>query len=50
MSENTIKDLIETRERIVKAIANKELSVKTETRILGMTFQGLWKMMRRVKE
>ena len=50
MSENTIKDLIKTRERIVKAVINKELSVKTGARILGMTRQGLWKMIKRVKE
>jgi transposase len=50
MSENTIKDLIKTRERVVRAVMSKELSTNTAASLLGITRQGLWKIVKRVKK
>ena len=50
MSEKTIKNLVETRKRVVMDVNQGQLSVDVGARILGMSRQGFWKLRRRVNE
>jgi len=50
MSEKTIKNLVETRKRVVMDVNQRQLSVDVGARILGMSRQGFWKLRRRVNE
>ncbi len=50
MSEKTIKNLVETRKRVVMDVNQGNLSVDTGAHILGMTRQGFWKLRRKVNE
>ena len=49
MTDNNINKLIESRKRIIKAVRNKEMSVKSAANLLGVTRQGLWKIKKRVE-
>lgn len=49
MTDNNINKLIESRKRIVRAVRNKEMSVKSAANLLGVTRQGLWKIKKRVE-
>ena len=50
MSEKTIKNLVETRQRVVMDVNQGHLSVDVGARILGMSRQGFWKLRRKVNE
>lgn len=50
MSEKTIRNLVETRKRVVMDVNQGHLSVDAGARILGMTRQGFWKLRRKVNE
>ena len=50
MSEKTIKNLVETRKRVVVDVNQRQLSVDAGARILGMSRQGFWKLRRKVNE
>jgi len=48
MSEKTIKNLVETRKRVVVDVNQRRLSVDAGAHILGMTRQGFWKLRRKL--
>jgi transposase InsO family protein len=50
MSEKTIKDLVETRKRVVIDVNQGDLSTDAGARILGMSRQGFWKLRSKVNE
>lgn len=50
MSEKTIKNLVETRKRVVVDVNQGHLSVNTGARILGISRQGFLKLRRKVNE
>ena len=50
MSKKTIRDLVETRKRILKDVEEGKLSVGLASRMLGITRQGLWKLRKSVTE
>ena len=50
MSEKTIKNLVETRKRVVVDVNQGRLSTGAGAHILGMTRQGFWKLRRKVDE
>ena len=50
MSEKTIKNLVETRKRVVMDVNQGHLSVDVGAHILGMSRQGFWKLRRKVDE
>ena len=50
MSEKTIKNLVETRKKVVMDVNQGYLSVDAGARILGMSRQGFWKLRKKVSE
>ncbi len=50
MSEKTIKNLVETRKRVVMDVNQGHLSVDAGAHILGMSRQGFWKLRKKVNE
>ena len=50
MSDKTIKNLVETRKRVVMDVNQGSLSVSAAASILGISRQGLWKLRRKVNE
>lgn len=50
MSENTIRELVEARLRVVNKVNSGKLSVESGAKILGITRQGLWKLRKSVEK
>ena len=50
MTDFTIGSLVDTRKRIIKQVIQKQLSIKLASGLLGVTRQGVWKIVKRVKQ
>lgn len=48
MTDFTIGTLVDTRKRIIKSVIQKQLSIKSAASLLGITRQGVWKIIKRV--
>ena len=49
MTNFTINTLVDTRKRIINQVIQKKLTVKSASLLLGLTRQGVWKIVKRVK-
>lgn len=50
MTDFTIETLVNTRKRIIKSVIQKQLSIKSAANLLGITRQGVWKIIKRVNK
>ena len=50
MTQFTIDSLVDTRKRIIRSVIRKELPVSSGAHLLGLTRQGVWKIVKRVKK
>lgn len=50
MTDFTIETLVDTRKRIIKSVIQKQLSIKSAANLLGITRQGVWKIIKRVNK